>query len=249
MIEFAPGQLHFNRMKHALMEVIAIHGWASDSRCWEAWRAVTKSFGWEWQCGERGYGPLPPLVPRWNPTLAPGTRRLVIGHSLGPHLLPADILGRADGIVLLASFAAFVPPGRKGNRARVALRGMTSCLEDEPRTRTMLTDFLAKAAAPQRADLLPPGPIDGPLDQTNRTRLREDLRILENCTGLPEGFPASARILIVEAEEDHIVEPESRQLLRTALPQAEIMSLPGIGHALLCAELINRVVTWAEKQR
>lgn len=231
------------------LEVIAMHGWASDARCWEAWRPATNGLGWEWQCGERGYGQLPPLVPRWNPSPAPGTRRLVLGHSLGPHLLPADVLCRADGVVLLASFAAFVPPGREGRRTRVALRGMASCLDDESRTRSMLTDFLAKAAAPQPADLLPPGPIDGPLDQTNRTRLREDLRLLENCTGLPEGFPTSARILIVEAEEDRIVEPESRQLIRAALPQAEIMTLPGIGHALLCTDLIERITAWVESWR
>jgi pimeloyl-[acyl-carrier protein] methyl ester esterase len=122
-------------------------------------------------------------------------------------------------------------------------------MEDESRARPMLTGFLAKAAAPQPADLLPPGPIDGPLDLTNRTRLREDLRILESCTGLPDGFPASARILIVEAGADRIVESESRLLLRAALPQAEIMTLPDIGHALLCADLIERVMTWVEKQR
>jgi pimeloyl-[acyl-carrier protein] methyl ester esterase len=226
-----------------------MHGWASDARCWEAWRSATNCLGWEWQCGERGYGPLPPLVPRWNTSPAPGPRRLILGHSLGPHLLPADVLGRADAIVLLASFAAFVLPGREGRRTRVALRGMASCMEDESRARPMLTGFLAKAAAPQPADLLPPGPIDGPLDLTNRTRLREDLRILESCTGLPDGFPASARILIVEAGADRIVESESRQLLRAALPQAEIMTLPDIGHALLCADLIERVMTWVEKQR
>lgn len=249
MIELPTSQPHFSRMKHAPLEVIAMHGWASDACCWETWRPATNCLGWEWQCGERGYGSRPPLFAQWNTSPAPGTRRLILGHSLGPHLLPADVLCRADVIVLLASFAAFVQPGREGRRMRVALRGMASCLVDEPRTRSMLTDFLAKAAAPQPADLLPPGPIDGPLDQTNRTRLREDLRILENCTGLPEGFPTSARILIVEAGEDRIVEPESRQLLRAALPQAEIMTLPGIGHALLYADLIERVVAWVEERR
>jgi len=227
------------------VEVVAMHGWAGDARCWEAWRRETATLGWHWQTGERGYGELPPRIPAW-PEGSADARRLIVGHSLGPHLVPPEILQTADAVVLLASFAAFVPPGRSGRRARAALAGMAASLDDEARTRAMLQSFMTKVAAPQSPELLPPGPVDGPLDATNRKRLRDDLDLLAHCAALPEGFPRKARVLIVEAGEDGIVEPEARALLRAALPQADVITLPGLGHALLSGEVIARVVQWVE---
>ena len=194
---------------------------------------------------ERGYGELPPRIPDWSPHSAE-MRRLAIGHSLGPHLVPPDVLQEAHAVVLLASFAAFVPPGRSGRRTRAALAGMAASLGDEARAHAMLDHFMINVAAPQSPDLLPPGPVHGPLTGDNLSRLREDLGVLERCAGLPEGFPRGARVLIVEAEEDRIVEPEARELLRGALPQADVITLPGVGHALLAGDVIGRVVEWVE---
>ena len=224
-------------------EVIAMHGWASDARCWEAWMNTTQPLGWRWQTGERGYGAFAPRVPTWSDAPAK-LRRVVIGHSLGPHLLAPQVLQRADAVVLLASFAAFIPPGRQGRRTKMALAGMTATLAGEGPTRIMLKQFMGKVAHPQSVDLLPPGPVDGPLDEANRMRLREDLALLERCADLPEGFPRGARVLIVEPEADQVVEPVARAMLRAALPEADVIALPGIGHALLAGDVITRVVEW-----
>jgi pimeloyl-[acyl-carrier protein] methyl ester esterase len=159
-------------------------------------------------------------------------------------MVPADMLAQAEAVVLLASFAAFVPPGREGRRVRAALAGMGACLDDEVRAREMLTNFMQKVADPQSPDLLPPGAADGPLDEANRARLREDLGLLENCAGLPEGFPGRAKVLIVEAEADRIVAPGARAMLRAALPDAEVITLPECGHALLGGGAIGRVTDW-----
>jgi pimeloyl-[acyl-carrier protein] methyl ester esterase len=229
--------------KQPPLQAIAMHGWGRDARTWEPWQRATASLGWRWQTGERGYGELPPRVPFW-PKESAGARRLILGHSLGPHLVPPEVLQEADVVVLLATFAAFVPPGRSGRRARAALAGMAASLDDEARARAMLQSFMAKVAAPQSPGLLPPGPVNGPLDATNLERLREDLDLLGRCEGLPEGFPTGARAFIVEAEEDRIVEPEARALLRAALPVADVVALPGIGHALLADDVIARVVEW-----
>ena len=69
---------------------------------------TTQPLGWRWQTGERGYGAFAPRVPTWSDAPAK-LRRVVIGHSLGPHLLAPQVLQRADAVVLLASFAAFIP--------------------------------------------------------------------------------------------------------------------------------------------
>ena len=230
------------------LQVIAMHGWGRDARTWEPWQKATASLGWRWQTGERGYGRFSPHVPDWSEH-ASGTRRLVIGRSLGPHMVPADIFRKADTVVLLVSFAAFVPPGREGRRTRAALAGMAASLKDETRARAMLEVFTARVAEPQSPDLLPPGPLDGSLSEDNRSRLREDLDLLARCDGLPSGFPRGARVLIVEAEEDRIVEPEARRMLREALPAADVITLPGVGHALLAGDVIDRVVEWVEAHR
>ena len=230
------------------LDVIAMHGWSRDARTWEPWRRPTEPKGWQWQTGERGYGQLPPRAPKWSAPSKEVTR-LVMTRSLGTHMLPAEILQLADMVVLLASFATFVPPGREGRRTRAALAGMAACLDDEARARTMLAAFTEKMACPQSTELLPPAPLDGPLDEANRTRLREDLDLLRKCDGLPAGFPRNARVLIVEAGEDRIVEPEARKLLREALPEADIVTLPESGHALLAGDVIGLVTAWVEKQR
>jgi pimeloyl-[acyl-carrier protein] methyl ester esterase len=231
------------------LEVIAMHGWASDARCWEVWRPATEVLGWRWQTGERGYGKLAPQEPRWDTNAAGAGHRVVIGHSLGPHLVPSEVLCLAEAVVLLASFATFVPPGREGRRTRAALAGMAACLGDEAKARVMLSNFMQRVAEPQSPELLPPGPLDGPLDEVNRAQLREDLERLGRCDGLPEGFPAQAKVLIVEAEEDRIVEPEARALLQAALPRADVITLPGVGHALLANNVIASVVPWVEAWR
>jgi len=233
---------------HLPLDVLAMHGWGRDARTWDDWTNATQPLGWQWQTGERGYGDLPPRVPGW-PDPSNGARRLVMGRSLGPHLVPAEVLRKADAVVLMASFAQFVPPGRPGRRVRAALAGMAACLEDEAKARTMLRNFLLKVASPQSAELLRAGPADGPLDGNNRARLRKDLALLECCSGLPDGFPRDAKVLIVEAGQDQIVEPEARAMLRAALPGADVISLPDAGHALLAGNVIERVVDWVESWR
>jgi len=192
---------------------------------------------------------MEPYKPAWPRQSEQCKERILIAHSLGPHLVATEILRESSTIVLLASFATFVPPGRAGRRGRAALAGMAASLGEEERARAMLTNFMMKVAEPQSSDRLPTGPLDGALDETNLARLRADLDLLARCDGLPDGFPSGARVLIVEAEEDRIVEPAARTLLREALPAAEVIALPGVGHGLLASDVIGRVVAWVEANR
>jgi pimeloyl-[acyl-carrier protein] methyl ester esterase len=224
--------------------VIAMHGWVSDSSQWQPWREAASALGWGWQSGERGYGPLLPAQPSWRE----GGRRVVIAHSLGPHLLEASVLARAEAVVLLASFGRFVPPGRGGRALRTALEGMAAALADPSEARAMLRRFLSKAAAPDPMEAMAPGPADGPLSPNGLERLRADLGLLEHSKGLPEAFPAQVPVLIVEAGDDQIVAPQARALLREALPAATVLKLPGAGHALLRAPVVEPVLSWLGQQ-
>ena len=227
------------------MQVIAMHGWCGDSRSWSPWRQAVEALGWRWQAGERGYGPLPPHSPDWWPDQGP---RSVIVHSLGLHLLPEAVLARADRVVLLASFAAFVPAGAAGRRLRTALRGMEAALEGAEAP-TMLRQFLTEAAFPEPLERLPKGPGLEPLSDDGRRRLLSDLQQLAATSGLPAGFPTEAAVLIVEAGQDRIVAPEARAELRQHLPQAELWALENEGHSLLGAPLVERVLAWVAAER
>lgn len=222
------------------MQVIAMHGWCGDSRSWQPWRQAAEGRGWRWQSGERGYGGLPPNSPDWAVGSPP---RAVVVHSLGLHLLPEAVLAEARQVVLLASFAAFIPAGAAGRRWRTALRGMETALQG-PGAEGMLRQFLSEAAFPAALDRLPPGPGLEPLSETGRSRLLADLRQLAATSGLPPGFPAEAAVLIVEAGQDRIVAPEARAHLRAQLPGAEVWEQADQGHCLLGAPLVERVLDW-----
>jgi pimeloyl-[acyl-carrier protein] methyl ester esterase len=232
------------------LQLIAMHGWAGDAANWTPWRLAWAERPWSWDCGERGYGGGAPHTPAWGPE----GRRVVLAHSLGPHLLPAEVLAAAEAVVLLASFGRFVPPGRGGRRLRVALEGMAAALTDTPdeatasrRAQAMLRTFLERAASPDPVALLPSGPANQPVGPAGRQRLRHDLARLVGSSGLPDGWPSSAPVLLVEAGADGVVDAEARALLRRSLPDAEHIRFPEAGHALLRADLIPAVLEWLER--
>ena len=224
------------------MQLIAMHGWAGDAQGWEPFHSAWSARGWAWQGGERGYGGQAPRPVAWRSGQG---LKLVIAHSLGPHLLPAAVLAQADAVVLLASFGRFVPEGPGGRRLRSAMAAMASQLAG-PEASTMLQTFMERAAAPQPASLLPPGIANSPLAASGRQLLAEDLNMLAATAGLPPGFPLQARVLIVEGSEDQIVGPQSRQQLRNLLPAADTLVLAGVGHCLLSPALVPTVCGWIE---
>lgn len=223
-----------------------MHGWSGEARHWDPWRAAASPIGWSWQSGERGYGDAAPQQPGWRE----GGRRVVIAHSMGSHLLPEAVLAAADAVVLLASFGRFVPPGPSGRRLRTALAAMAAQLQDPEAARAMLQRFLREAAAPEPAELLPPGPAEGPLGELQRQRLRHDLELLGQTAGLPSGFPPDIPVLVVEAAQDRIVLPEARQLLRRDLEaqrsRTDWLTLQDAGHCLLSPGLVEQVMAWLQ---
>jgi pimeloyl-[acyl-carrier protein] methyl ester esterase len=236
-----------------MKQVIAMHGWSGDSHSWVSWIRHFNHHHWSWQSGERGYGKRQEHMPFWQDDQEPTERqrRVVIAHSLGPHLLPDAVLAHATDVVLLASFSRFVPQGAKGRALKTGLKGMRRCLGSDAEAE-MLTNFLRRAAAPSPADGLPRGPIHEGLSPEGRQRLTDDLDQLIASAELPPGLQASSRVLVVEAEQDAIVVPAARQELRDAIQTrlqhpAEHWFMPGSGHALLVPDLLMRIQRWLDQ--
>ncbi|MEX1317900.1 MAG: alpha/beta fold hydrolase [Synechococcaceae cyanobacterium] len=222
--------------------LLAMHGWAGDSRGWEPFAVAARSRGWLWQAPDRGYGPCPPQAALWQPEAG---RRVLLAHSLGPHLLPPEVLAAADAVVLLASFGRFVPPERGKRRLTAALAGMAEALNGaEPEG--MLWAFLAEAAAPQPVSQLPVTVVDEPLRPEGRQRLQEDLELLAGTGALPSALPATIPCLIVEAGADRIVVPAAREQLRRERPTAAVIHYPGAGHCLLGTPVVRDLMAWID---
>ena len=243
-----------------MRQVIAMHGWSGDSVAWAPWERHFSRQGWLWQSGERGYGSRRSCNPSWaEPACAEiplqqpkPTRRVVIGHSLGPHLLESSVLNQATDVVLLASFGRFVPEGPEGRALRTGLKGMRKAIGGAGES-TMLRTFLQRAAQPAGLEGLPPGLEQQDLSQRGREHLRTDLDRLIGTKGLPEGLPETARVLVVEAAEDAIVAPAARRELLQALARhleqkPEHWNLCGVGHALLVPDLLVRVRQWLDDE-
>ncbi len=225
---------------HSSTHLIGMHGWAGDHHSWSPWAAQAQQRDWGFSWGERGYGSSPVRDPQWPKD---SHRRIVIAHSLGPHLLSAEVWGAATGAVLLASFSRFLPEGRAGRPLQMALRTMRQRLE-AGETEELLHDFLAQAAAPQSSALLPESPLERGIAAEGVQRLLDDLSRLERTAGLPNGFPRGIPVLLVEAQQDQIVAPASREQLRQELPQATVWSRPDLGHSLLDPSLPSAVLSW-----
>ena len=236
-----------------MKQVIAMHGWSGDSHLWVPWIRHFKHHHWSWQSGERGYGKRQEHMPFWQDDQDPIKlqRRVVIAHSLGPHLLPDAVFANATDVVLLASFSRFVPEGPKGRALNTGLKSMRRCLGSEDEA-TMLTTFLTRAAAPSSPDGLPHGPIHEGLSRQGRQRLTDDLDRLIASAELPPGLQATSKVLVVEAEQDAIVVPAARQELRNAVETrlqhpAEHWFIRGSGHALLVPDLLMRIQRWLDQ--
>lgn len=228
------------------MQLIAMHGWAGDSHGWAPWQQACQDRGWSWQSGDRGYGYLGQVEPQWNAAPPKASqRRAVIAHSMGVHLLPAEVLSQADAVVLLASFGRFIPEGKTGRHLRLAIEAMAEQLRST-QGETMLADFLARAAAPADPALLSPTPFDAGLSAIGRQRLSHDLENLAHTAGLPDGFPQQARVLLVEAGGDQIVAPEATKALAACLPQADRIALQGAGHCFLGSQVLPMTLAWLE---
>ena len=232
-----------------MKQAIAMHGWAGEPSQWRTWQRSFESERWQWNTGDRGYSRQAAVQLSWSAT---AEQRLVICHSLGFHLLPVSVLSRATDLVLLGSFSRFVPEGAAGRRQRMALIGMHQAIGTEAE-QAMLQRFQERAASPVPRSALPPnGSMQG-LSVEGRTRLQQDLTLLNNCEGLPMGCPTQIRVLVLQGVDDAIVSIESHRQLLEDLEQhlenpIQVNVLDACGHALITPAVLRMVQAWLQRR-
>ncbi len=235
-----------------MRQIIAMHGWASDSNSWDLWRDYFQAKKWHWQNGERGYGHLLPQSPSWKLDfdLKVHKRRVVISHSLGPHLLNKRVLKNATDVVLLGSFSRFLPEGLANRSLITGLKGMKQQLGTS-QEKLMLKSFLTKACYPEKVTSVTSGPILEGLSFEGRYRLKDDLNLLSQASDLVSKISTKAKVLVVDGQQDAIVINAAKSdLLEDLLDHLQSppthWNFSNAGHTLLVPDLIEKVHYWLE---
>ena len=236
-----------------MKQIIAMHGWSGDSQTWIPWQEYFKQYGWNWQSGERGYGNLSPINPKWRKGTGSlkENRRVIISHSLGLHLIATKVLVEATDLVLIASFGRFLPKGYQGKALEAGIKRMQELLGTKDELK-MLNTFQSKVFNPKPVPSLTLGPIKNGLSTEGRKKLEEDLELLIQTKGIPSGIPEKARVLVIEGSKDNIVADASKKLLLEDL-RKNLTTPPSNwiykkeGHAMNKPELIQEVHQWLQE--
>ena len=234
-----------------MKEIIAMHGWAGDSQQWLNWKKIFKSCDWEWQTAERGYKDISPHTPKWNHDsthLEP--KRVAICHSLGSHLIAKEVLYSATHVVLINSFSRFIPSSKENRPIKLALNRMMNAI-NTPNEGAMIRNFHIKAYKPSYIDVKSSESNLLHISDSGRLRLENDLKLLMNSDSLPIGLKNSAKVLIVNSEQDCIIANQTKEKLAkdliNHLEAAPItINLHEEGHLITKVKNIKKIKHWLE---
>tara|TARA_B100000214_G_scaffold113572_1_gene80238 strand:- start:79 stop:807 length:729 start_codon:yes stop_codon:yes gene_type:complete len=234
-----------------MREIIAIHGWAGDSAQWSSWKKIFKSCDWEWQTFERGYKAISPHRPKWNHNSNQvALIKVAICHSLGSHLIDEEVLHSATHVVLINSFSRFIPSDKENRSIKLALNQMMKAIQT-PNEAAMLRKFYIKAYKPNYIDAKSFESNLLHISNSGRLRLKEDLKLLMNSNSLPIGLNNSAKVLIVNSEQDYILANQTKEKLAGDLKRylkavPSIINLQDEGHSITKAKNIKKIKHWLE---
>ena len=234
-----------------MKEIIAMHGWAGDSKQWSNWIDMFKCCDWRWQAAERGYKNISPYIPNWhNDSNQNGLTRVAICHSLGSHLIDKRILCSASHVVLINSFSRFIPSGKERRSVTMALNRMMNAIntDNEP---SMLNKFHIKAHKPNDFNLQSIKSNLLCMSDTGRSKLKNDLKLLMNSDSLPTGLNADAKVLVINSEKDFILTNQTKEKLTEDLTNylethPTIINLQDEGHSILKIKNIKKIKQWLE---
>tara|TARA_B100000579_G_scaffold143041_1_gene116112 strand:+ start:354 stop:1082 length:729 start_codon:yes stop_codon:yes gene_type:complete len=234
-----------------MKEIIAMHGWAGDSKQWSAWINLFQYCGWEWKAIERGYKDISPNTPKWNNDINQiGLKKVAICHSLGSHLIDKRILYSATHVVLINSFSRFIPSGKENRYVTMALKRMMSAI-NTPNELSMLRKFYIKAYKPNDINLKSPESNNLYISDSGRLRLKNDLKLLINSESLPTGLNTDAKVLVINSEKDQILANQTKEklvkdLINFLKTKPTIINIQEEGHLISKIKNIKKIKQWLE---
>ena len=234
-----------------MKEIIAMHGWAGDSKQWSHWEKIFKFSDWNWKAAERGYKDISPHRPKWNHNSNQvELKRVAICHSLGSHIIDNQVLQSATHVVLINSFSRFIPSGKENRPVKLALNKMMNAI-NTPNEEAMLRKFYIKSYKPNYIDL---ESIESNLlhiSDSGRLRLKNDLILLINSESLPVGLKSSAQVLLVNSQQDYILTNQTKVKLAEDLNNRleaapKKINLQDEGHSITKIKNIKKIKHWLE---
>tara|TARA_Y100001968_G_C19355536_1_gene716981 strand:- start:336 stop:1028 length:693 start_codon:yes stop_codon:yes gene_type:complete len=229
-----------------------MHGWGSDCSIWSEWNKYFINENWNWVNSERGYGNGQPLTPNWQKSLNNGsTKRALIIHSLGLHLIEKKLLEEATHIVLIGCFSSFITEKLESKYLKIVLNRMREKIGSDNEDK-MLSNFFLKAINPHSNQSIFAKRMLKNISAKGRAKLKDDLDLLIKSSILPIGFPQKAKVLVIEGELDKILSKSAKQKLITDLNShlrmdLNIFKYEDQGHFFFSYQVIKDVENWLNK--
>ncbi len=213
------------------IEAIAYHGWGFDATLWRPWAAALQAAGIKVQQFDRGYFGSP-----YQPSFSQHpSRKVILAHSYGLHLCPAEQIHHADLLLVFGGFSSFHPlSGRSRDRSKSILQIMIQQFEKTPNL--VLQNFYQKCFSPAGVD---PAWLEDSesfrvrADRINSALLLQDLQMLDQSIQTLDHLPQTAHAIAFHGQGDRIVPfPDTPEQATHLLAKAEFISIPNAGHLL-----------------
>lgn len=242
------------------LEIIAQHGWGFSSAPWKKWLrdfANCTGFVVSSKTFDRGYfSHSPESKPSFDSVQTElisdqqaRPRRIVVAHSLGLHLIPAEVLSASELLVAFSTFTHF--HDQDSRKSRVVVSKMLSKLEHSPAS--VVRDFLANCYEPKPRGMVINTSMDAA--ELNSESLRSDLETLNQNSLDISSIAKLPQVLLLHGTDDCIVHFEHAQRLNQSLPNSKLILIEGAGHALpfthpsACHLSIRQAVLDAERAK
>lgn len=205
------------------------HGWGFDSSCFRGWLPHLREnpdCKIKVQIPDRGYFGNQRAAEAFSEN---SELKIVLAHSLGLHLLPAEIISSADFLILAACFSKFHSGSElEIKRSQKTIGRMKKRLAES--AEALLNDFYKNSyyPLPTKYFLLLPS-FRGAL---NQELLEDDLELLDTNQFELSSISKAQKVLLLHGSEDRIVSPLHSQILAESLNASSIIEFEGAGHSL-----------------
>ncbi|MDP3506906.1 MAG: hypothetical protein Q8T09_02860 [Candidatus Melainabacteria bacterium] len=243
------------------IEIILQHGWGYDRTFFSNWVEALEKQPWprdyriKTTLPDRGYFGAPvalddmeyiDLNKRNSKTIGSDKLLIVVAHSLGLHLLPVEVIARADYLVTVCSFLNFhkeAPGGER--RSRLLVGRMLTRLKRAPLE--VLSDFYKITDPAKRFHFS--------LLDISVERLAADLHLLDQIDTSEDSqlSKLKSKAIVVHGLEDTLIS-EQQSLSLARLLNAETLicraghDLP-LSHTNACIDLITKVILASNEAR